>query len=345
MTPSSPPFLPLEEQSANGHDGVKNASSRLTKDQQPWRFKMSGKKLVSLLMFSVMAVVVCDALFTAPENRLIQPDFANVFLQWVQAHPTKGLVAIMLVIAVAVVFMIPIGTPLTLGCGYIYTGAYGWKLGLAIATIVAMGGSALGAVTCFLLGRYLMRDQVRTWIKKYPLFVAIDIGTYCDWGERKAREERRYQCRRRACAAVVAEIGIPIDVLCCVFALTHLRYLTAAAAEHGLRIMAMLYLTPILPLGPVSYMCGTTSMALSSFIIAKIAAFPLMFLYAFMGASTGALIGGKSGKDGVAIKEIEGNQTLIVSGIFMSVLMIAGITRYIKKELNTVSTKCLSDSD
>ena len=86
-------------------------------------------------------------------------------------------------------------------------------------------------------------------------------------------------------------------------------------------------------------------MALSSFIIAKIAAFPLMFLYAFMGASTGALIGGKSGKDGVAIKEIEGNQTLIVSGIFMSVLMIAGITRYIKKELNTVSTKCLSDSD
>ncbi|NJK53074.1 MAG: hypothetical protein HC936_10140 [Leptolyngbyaceae cyanobacterium SU_3_3] len=72
--------------------------------------------------------------------------------------------------------MIPIGTPITLGCGYIYKGLYGWKLGVLIATIVSMGGSALGAVTCFLLGRYLMRDQVRLWIKKYPLFDAIDIG-------------------------------------------------------------------------------------------------------------------------------------------------------------------------
>ena len=50
--------------------------------------------------------------------------------------------------------------------------------------------------------------------------------------------------------------------------------------------MAMLYLTPILPLGPVSYMC----VALSSFVIAKIASLPFMLLYAFIGASTGALL-------------------------------------------------------
>jgi uncharacterized membrane protein YdjX (TVP38/TMEM64 family) len=86
-------------------------------------------------------------------------------------------------------------------------------------------------------------------------------------------------------------------------------------------------------------------MALSSFVLARIASLPLMFLYSFVGASTGALAGGKSGNDGEAIKEIEGNQTLIVSGILFSILMVAGITRYIKKELNTVSTKCLSDSD
>jgi uncharacterized membrane protein YdjX (TVP38/TMEM64 family) len=111
-----------------------------------------------------------------------------------------------------------------------------------------------------------------------------------------------------------------------------------AAAEHGLRIMAMLYLTPILPLGPVSYMCGTTSMALSNFLMAKIASLPLMLLYAFIGASAGALVG-KSGKDGPAgdeLKDIEQNQTLIVSGILLSFVMIACITHYIKKELNTV---------
>jgi hypothetical protein len=111
----------------------------------------------------------------------------------------------------------------------------------------------------------------------------------------------------------------------------------SAAAEHGLRIMAMLYLTPILPLGPVSYMCGTTSMALSSFVLAKVASLPLMLLYVFIGASTGALVG-KSSADGMSseVQNIEQNETLIVAGIVMSMVMIAGITHYIKKELNKI---------
>jgi uncharacterized membrane protein YdjX (TVP38/TMEM64 family) len=110
-----------------------------------------------------------------------------------------------------------------------------------------------------------------------------------------------------------------------------------AAAEHGLRIMAMLYLTPILPLGPVSYMCGTTSMALSSFVLAKVASLPLMLLYVFIGASTGALIG-KASADGMTeeVKNIEHNENMIISGIVLSMVMIAGITRYIKKELNKI---------
>ena len=100
--------------------------------------------------------------------------------------------------------------------------------------------------------------------------------------------------------------------------------------------MAMLYLTPILPLGPVSYMCGTTSMALSSFVLAKIASLPLMLLYAFIGASTGALIGhGKASQE--ELQKIEENEVLIVSGIGLSFVMIACITHYIKKELNKVS--------
>ena len=112
-----------------------------------------------------------------PEARIVPPDFADVFLDWVQLHPVQGLLAILVLMAICVIFMVPIGTPLTLGCGYIYTGAYGWKFGLVVATIVSMGGSALGAVSCFLLGRYLMRDQVRNWVRHYPLFDAIDEGT------------------------------------------------------------------------------------------------------------------------------------------------------------------------
>jgi hypothetical protein len=169
--------------------------------------------------------------------------------------------------------------------------------------MVSMMGSALGAVICFLLGRYMMRDMVKKWIRKYPIFDAIDI----------------------------------------------------AATEHGLRIMAMLYLTPILPLGPVSYMCGTTSLKLSHFIIAKIAALPLMMLYVLIGASTGTLIGTGTTTTTTATtsslasdslptdhspndtaQSIESNETLIISGILLSFASIAGITHYIKKELNHI---------
>jgi hypothetical protein len=60
----------------------------------------------------------------------------------------------------------------------------------------------------------------------------------------------------------------------------------AAVSENSFRIVCLLYLTPVLPLGPVSYMFGTTSMPLSRFAAAKIAAVPLMMLYTFIGAST-----------------------------------------------------------
>jgi uncharacterized membrane protein YdjX (TVP38/TMEM64 family) len=100
--------------------------------------------------------------------------------------------------------------------------------------------------------------------------------------------------------------------------------------------MAMLYLTPILPLGPVSYMCGTTSMALSHFVLAKVASLPLMFFYVFIGASTGALLGPDPEAAVSEEQAIESNTTLIISGILLSVLMIGGITHFIKKELDKI---------
>ncbi|KAL7567979.1 hypothetical protein ACA910_019687 [Epithemia clementina (nom. ined.)] len=278
-----------EQPNEEDHDKDKNRK-HLSVTSLKKRTSCTVKGVLSYTMFFVIFLIVWDAIFTPPEKRWIQPAHTDGFLLWVQQHPIQGLFAIMIVIAAAVVVLIPIGTPLTLGCGYIYKGAYGWRIGLTVATLVSMGGSALGAVTCFLLGRYLFRDQVRQWAKdKYPLFDAIDI----------------------------------------------------AASEHGLRIMAMLYLTPILPLGPVSYMCGTTSMALSSFVIAKIASLPLMLLYCFIGASARTLISsGPKLQEGASasdeMKSIEENEVLIALGILLSFVMIAGITNYIRKELNKI---------
>lgn len=178
---SSPPASGgLAEAMAKGtkvaHHHHHHSKGAALKNLAACQLRISGKQLVSFLMFSILALVIYDALFREPEDRWLKPEDSSVLLEWVQRNPTRGWILIVLVIAIAVVLMIPIGTPLTLGCGYIYKGAYGWKAGVTIATIVSMGGSALGAVICFLLGRYLMRDQVRKWIRKYPLFDAIDVG-------------------------------------------------------------------------------------------------------------------------------------------------------------------------
>ena len=134
------------------------------------------KKIATVIIGFFFAIILWECFFVEPEDRLIKPDFSDRFLTWVQSNPTLGLGAILVVIAAAVVSLIPIGTPLTLGCGYIYRGVYGWKMGLFVSTLVSMAGSTLGAVTCFLLGRYLMRDTVKRWVRNYPMFDAIDVG-------------------------------------------------------------------------------------------------------------------------------------------------------------------------
>jgi hypothetical protein len=171
------PFLPLEENDDTDLDDD-DMKSPTTNNSSFLNCEIDGKKIVSAIMFLLISLVIWDTLFRDPEHRWIKPDFSERFLVWVQAYPARGLFAFLLVIATGVVLMIPVGTPLTIGCGYVYKGAYGWIIGVTIATVISMVGSALGAVTCFLLGRYLMRDQVRKWIRKYPLFDAIDSGTY-----------------------------------------------------------------------------------------------------------------------------------------------------------------------
>ena len=268
------------------------------------------KTCATAVMGAALVLFLLDVMFAPPESRILKPSDFGRFLGWVQSHPVRGLAAFVVVYGCTVVLLLP-GTPLTIGAGYIYKAAYGWGTGVAVASIFSTLGSLLGSVTCFLLGRYLMRDVVRSWVRKYPLFTALD----------------------------------------------------AAVAERGFKIMALLYLTPVLPLGPVSYMCGTTSMFLAHFAAAKIACVPLMVFYVFLGASAGALLHGKStagtgtepilsqglgrpeegggapGSTGDAVLDLmtEGESVpMIVFGVCLSALSVVLISRVVKKELMKV---------
>jgi uncharacterized membrane protein YdjX (TVP38/TMEM64 family) len=127
-----------------------------------------------------------------------------------------------------------------------------------------------------------------------------------------------------------------------------------AVSENGFKIMALIYLTPAVPLGPMSYMMGTTSMDIFDFAKAKIAALPMTALYVYLGAATGTLMmegdymGGNS--EGVAengekkgtlhkanMEELSLSPKLVAIGILFSLLSIAIISVKMKKELQKVS--------
>ena len=204
MSKDGPPFLPLDESndstekllgsvrsSLNSTSGakehpIKNGSSSHDLKRTKSHNKPIGataattsnaKRLLGLCIALLVVFLLHDTIFTPPEQRFIKPDSSERFLRWVQRHPLEGIVAFMLVIGGSVILLLPVGTPLTIGCGFVYKTAYGWKLGVLIATTVSMLGSAAGACACFLLGRYLLRDHVRIYVRKNPLLEAIDIGT------------------------------------------------------------------------------------------------------------------------------------------------------------------------
>ncbi len=139
--------------------------------------------------------------------------------------------------------------------------------------------------------------------------------------------------------------------------------------------MSLLYLTPVIPLGPLSYVMGTTSMPLISFAKAKIAALPLTVLYVYLGAATGTLVAGAEGEQeggagggggGIHDNDVGSSSTagkrlyanssqgmgelkvdpkLIVFGILVSIVSIAIISIKMKQELQKVSTSTSSTTN
>jgi len=233
-----------------------------------------------------------DTMTSPPEKRLLGSHRIKGFLFWVKEHPGKGAAAFIFVYGMFVVVLLP-GTPLTLGGGFVYKAAYGWTGGVAIATFTSMAGSLFGSCSCFVLGRYVMRDRVRRWGRKYPLFDSLDI----------------------------------------------------AVSDNGFKIMCLLYLTPILPLGPVSYLCGTTSMPLIRFASAKIAALPLMLLYVLIGASTDTFFG--DGEYGGAVQggdkkmgvDEDTHRKMVLLGLCLSIISMSLVSHFVKKELYKIFDK------
>jgi uncharacterized membrane protein YdjX (TVP38/TMEM64 family) len=77
---------------------------------------------------------------------------------------------------VATLLFIP-GSLLTLGAGFVFSMAlHGLGVGVVVATLSVVIGASIGAILAFLLGRYLLLEQVRKLSKKYAIFEALNVA-------------------------------------------------------------------------------------------------------------------------------------------------------------------------
>ena len=92
-------------------------------------------------------------------------DTLQNLLQWIQDLGTIGYLIFIFAYILSAVFLIP-ASILTFGAGIIFDVIEG-------AVLVSIA-SVLGAITAFLIGRYLARGWVSQQIEKYPKFKAVD---------------------------------------------------------------------------------------------------------------------------------------------------------------------------
>ena len=127
----------------------------------PPRRCCSPSVIVFSTLFLLILLVAVDA-FTTKYTE----SFINATLDWIEANPAWGVGVYAALYAVATVLFVP-GSLLTLGAGFAFSAASGSaELGTVLGSASVLVGASLGAVTAFLLGRFVFRSVVEGWVKK-----------------------------------------------------------------------------------------------------------------------------------------------------------------------------------
>ena len=116
------------------------------------------KKLIILAVFIAIIAIIkiydLDTYFTF-ENLKAQKD---ILAEYVASNYLLAVIAFMSLYIVAVAFMLPIATVLTLSGGFLFGSIFG--------VIFVNIGATLGAVLAFLFARYILGDKVQDKYKK-----------------------------------------------------------------------------------------------------------------------------------------------------------------------------------
>ena len=149
--------------------------------------RQHGRKIMVLLILSAMIVLV---LIDANTTQYLER-FDTSLINWLSSHFWSGIFVIILIYIVATILFIP-GSILTVGTGYAFHQALQQEqqqqhqqsssdntilLAVVCSSVAVFVGATFGSIICFLMGRYLFRDNVQQLANRYDIFRAMDRGT------------------------------------------------------------------------------------------------------------------------------------------------------------------------
>jgi len=130
------------------------------------------RKLIRVALALVVVGFIVYAIIDSQRDKNIRRITLD-FLNWVEENPASGIFAFIGVYFTATILFIP-GSLLTLGSGFVFANIFGLGLGVLMATIAVFVGASTGSIGAFLLGRYLLRENMKNFAAKYPVMLAID---------------------------------------------------------------------------------------------------------------------------------------------------------------------------
>eukprot|EP00545_Synedropsis_sp_CCMP1620_P013790 CAMPEP_0119014824 /NCGR_PEP_ID=MMETSP1176-20130426/10409_1 /TAXON_ID=265551 /ORGANISM="Synedropsis recta cf, Strain CCMP1620" /LENGTH=336 /DNA_ID=CAMNT_0006968069 /DNA_START=96 /DNA_END=1102 /DNA_ORIENTATION=- len=161
----------MEDTTTTATFSAETGELELTEEELKTRRSSRNKKiLIGLLLLASVVFIIVDSLTTGYVRTGI-----DAFLAWIEANPAPGFFVFMVVYFVATILFIP-GSILTLGAGFVFANAFGLGVGILLGTLSVFFGASSGAIVAFLLGRFLLRDWVKTLTKKYAIFEALDTA-------------------------------------------------------------------------------------------------------------------------------------------------------------------------
>ena len=106
------------------------------------------------------------------KNKLLRA--IKKYLVWSEAHSVAGPFLMALIISLTVITLLPYSI-VAVSAGWAFNQTFERKaVAVTVGSTAVFAGAWLGAMLSFLLGRYLVRDQVKSLVEKFKLIRSLD---------------------------------------------------------------------------------------------------------------------------------------------------------------------------